>query len=112
MVARGADKAVMDKEGNSAVHTAATYGHLEVLGLLHEAQLEIDTANTAGQTPLHLAARMGHHVRGRNNVECGIVCGDGFFLSANFILFAPGWGIEKGGGDLLLVCLFVSRSEK
>ncbi|PIG83092.1 Ankyrin repeat protein [Aspergillus arachidicola] len=45
---------------NTALHRAALYGHESVLGVLISAGADASIADSAGLTPLHLAAMEGH----------------------------------------------------
>jgi hypothetical protein len=50
----------LDK-GDTALHNAAKYAHLDVLRwLVLEGGAEVDVANDSGDTPLHQAARFAH----------------------------------------------------
>ena len=53
----GADPAVRDERGASALHRACAQGHLEVARVLVEAGASVETEDLEGCTPLHAAAR-------------------------------------------------------
>jgi ankyrin repeat protein len=59
LLAMGADIQAADKEGNTALHYAASLEKMEILELLAAAGAGPDSANANGQTPLHLAAARG-----------------------------------------------------
>lgn len=59
LLAHKADFLILDKNGNSALHTAAEESAL-VCGMLIDAGLPVDARNTAGLTPLHFAALQGN----------------------------------------------------
>ncbi|EPS38466.1 hypothetical protein H072_7783 [Dactylellina haptotyla CBS 200.50] len=50
-----------DRDGNSALHVAATNGRVELLDLLLAKGADIAAQNTLERTPLHAAAENGHH---------------------------------------------------
>ncbi len=58
-LAREADLAATDDEGNTALHLAVAAGHAEAARLLIEAGADIDARNGLQATPLHLAAANG-----------------------------------------------------
>eukprot|EP01136_Pigoraptor_vietnamica_P000099 Opistho-1_new@24980 len=72
----GADPAVADARSQNAFHKAALYGHVDALDELlavggDTKSLALGAADECGETPLHIAARLGHgHVVGRL-LECG-----------------------------------------
>ncbi|EQC26755.1 serine/threonine protein kinase, partial [Saprolegnia diclina VS20] len=49
-----------NKFGNTALHEAAYWGHVEMVALLLASGANVDCANEIGWTPLHEAGRMGH----------------------------------------------------
>ncbi|KAK1385238.1 MSP domain-containing protein [Heracleum sosnowskyi] len=49
-----------DKNGRTALHVAAIYGHLEVLRFLLSVGSDPDVADCKGWTPLHCASAEGH----------------------------------------------------
>lgn len=59
LLAHKADFLILDKNGNSALHTAAEESAL-VCGMLIDAGMPVDARNNAGLTPLHFAALQGN----------------------------------------------------
>ena len=56
----GADWALLDDNGNSALHTASRLCHVAVAEvLLTQSQIHAESLNLRGQNPLHLAASSG-----------------------------------------------------
>ncbi|KAH9015496.1 ankyrin repeat-containing domain protein [Lactarius pseudohatsudake] len=51
-----ADAHVRDNKGNTALHCAADFGHLEASRILLERNVEVNPQNNDGSTPLHLAS--------------------------------------------------------
>jgi ankyrin repeat protein len=58
LVAHGADRNVIDPQGNSAMLTAAINGHFDVVASLAEAGADPNIADEAGQTPLYAVIDM------------------------------------------------------
>ena len=56
---QGCSLAVTDNDGNTAWHAAAEGGHMEAVECLLQAKAQIESANAAGCTALHIAARSG-----------------------------------------------------
>ena len=59
LLARGADVGVRDKDGQTPLHTAATFGDEEHLRVVLDHGAEINARDAAGRTPLHCAADLG-----------------------------------------------------
>lgn len=61
----GADPTVRNATGNTVLHSAAQKGHTELLAFFMTARPEVaalmNEKNNGERTPLHLAARDGHH---------------------------------------------------
>lgn len=57
----GADVNLKNKDGNSAVHNAASNGNLEIMELFLENGADIQTEGQMGMVPLGLAAIKKHH---------------------------------------------------
>ncbi|KAK2105613.1 hypothetical protein P7K49_015127 [Saguinus oedipus] len=60
LLGHGADPGLRDRHGRSALHRAASRGHLPVVHLLVTRGAEVDARDTLGLTPLHHASREGH----------------------------------------------------
>jgi ankyrin repeat protein len=61
LIRAGAAVGANDGYGNTPLHRAAMYGHIEVVKLLlQEHSAEVNLKNIDGYTPLHLAALIGH----------------------------------------------------
>ena len=56
----GADLAILDKEGDSALHIAARQGSESTIEALLNAGVRINAPNQKGQTPLHVAVLAGN----------------------------------------------------
>jgi hypothetical protein len=63
LIANGADLTMTDMNGATALHIAASYGHVDILRTIIDALLEehegLNTPNGHGQTALHKAAEAG-----------------------------------------------------
>ena len=59
LIARGADPAVLDSLGRSALHAAAEAGRVRTIAILFEADADVRGRSLAGDTPLHAAVRAG-----------------------------------------------------
>jgi ankyrin repeat protein len=57
---KGADVKVVDKDGDTPLHSAASSGHWDVVKYLVEKGADVKAANKDGDIPLHLAVRYGH----------------------------------------------------
>ena len=68
LMAKGAD---VNKPGWTALHYAATNGHLEVMTLLLDSHAYIDAASPNGTTPLMMAAHYGSAAAARLLLEAG-----------------------------------------
>nr|XP_021523145.1 ankyrin repeat domain-containing protein 65 [Aotus nancymaae] len=60
LLGHGADPGIRDRHGRSALHRAASRGHLPAVQLLVTRGAEVDARDTLGLTPLHHASREGH----------------------------------------------------
>lgn len=54
-VAKGVDPCSVDKKGTSAIHFAASKGHLDVVLFLLSKGVDIDMEDQSGRSPLHYA---------------------------------------------------------
>ena len=54
-----ADASVLDEQGRTILHVAATYGHTEIVKMILRHGVDIDTGDDLGNTPLHYAAQYG-----------------------------------------------------
>ncbi|KAM3078521.1 hypothetical protein ACMFMG_006393 [Clarireedia jacksonii] len=70
----GVDANAKGAEFSSALHTAAIYGHDELVSLLiNQEQIRLDVGDSRGRTPLWQAASNGHTEIVRNLIETGQV---------------------------------------
>jgi ankyrin repeat protein len=59
-LAAGADVGVADNDGNTSLHYAALFGHMQICDLLIRHKASVGVAANDGDTPLHSAALFGH----------------------------------------------------
>ena len=73
LVEQGADKEKASNDGQTPLHLAASYFHLNVVSFLVEQGADKEKTNNNGETPLHLAARdlydSVNHVGGRRDYD-------------------------------------------
>ena len=55
-----ADVNVLNNDGGTPLHEAASKGHLDVVRVLSEFKADVNALNNDGGTPLHEAASKGH----------------------------------------------------
>ena len=60
LVQLGGDKDVKDANGRTALHAAASNGHVEAINVLVQLGLDKEAKDAGGGTPLHYAAVEGH----------------------------------------------------
>jgi FOG: Ankyrin repeat len=60
-IEKGADVNGKSTDGETPLHTASVFGHLEIIKYLLEKGSEINNKNKSGITPLHNAASFGHY---------------------------------------------------
>eukprot|EP00438_Fugacium_kawagutii_P000845 Skav202995 [mRNA] locus=scaffold2267:776664:778022:- [translate_table: standard] len=72
LIEAGTDKDLADKNGQVALHFAASQGHLEVVRFLVEGGADKDLAERNGRAALHFAAHKGHLAVVRFLIEAGI----------------------------------------
>ncbi len=60
LLKHGSDPSLLNKEGQSALHTAASLGLDNVLRVLLTTKCDVNALNTSGCTPLEEAAKIGH----------------------------------------------------
>lgn len=52
--------AAVDRRGSTALHIAASKGHLDAVRVLLRNSVEIDKKGRGGMTAIHMAAQAGH----------------------------------------------------
>lgn len=60
MLRIGASLSTPDRHGNTPMHLAAVNGHMLIMAMIAERDVDLCAKNYEGQTPLHLAAVNGH----------------------------------------------------
>ncbi|RDD41723.1 Transient receptor potential cation channel subfamily A member 1 [Trichoplax sp. H2] len=73
LVQNGASMGTLDKEGNTLLHIAAKANHRDTIKqiLKHTNAKDINTRNTSGQKPIHIAAIYGHKRVIQNMIKNG-----------------------------------------
>lgn len=71
LLGRGANLAIVDDNGCTALHTTAHQGHLDVAVDLIEAGADLEVATPIGNTPLSVAAQEGHSEVMKALIEAG-----------------------------------------
>ena len=80
LIAWGADASVADKDGWTALHAAALYGHEAVVRLLVDGGADVSAAHKCGSRPLHSSAQSGHEAVARLLMDAGadVSAADGY----------------------------------
>jgi hypothetical protein len=105
---RGVDVNHQDKDGDAAVHGAALYGNVRILGLLLDGGANPDVKNKLGGTALMWAAAYGHeeivNILLSRGADPKIRDVDG--------VTAAGWAAKNGRGSIELMLKAAERSRQ